>query len=110
LYYRHGQTLLLLLLLFDYAQFLFTCAYFCKCFWRYLYVKDDQQDGRKPSPIACHYTPNLSNKFCLVAAENNTAVNDADAKPMTSVNASTWRIGYAAAAAAASPVAVDDSV
>jgi len=28
--------------------------------------------------------------------KNNTAVNDADAKPMTSVNASTWRIGNAA--------------
>jgi len=34
-------------------------------------------------------------------AENITAVNDADAKPMTSVNASTWRRNGNAAAAAA---------
>jgi len=39
-------------------------------------------------------------------AENITAVNDADAKPMTSVNASTWRrSGNAAAAAAAAVLA-----
>jgi len=37
-------------------------------------------------------------------AENITAVNDADAKPMTSVNASTWRRNGNAAAAAAAAV------
>jgi len=40
--------------------------------------------------------------------ENNTAVNDADAKPMTSVNASTWRIVNAAAAAAVLASGADD--